>query len=288
MTKLPSFQFYPGDWLKDPSLRSVSYAARGLWTDMLCLMHESDRRGYLQLNGKPVSLEQLARMTGGSTDEVSHLLQELKDSGVFSCTEHGMIYSRRFVRDEKKRQLCAEAGKRGGNPMLLKNNDIPMTLKGHFKGEVKGEAKGPPNPEITPSSSLSSSTSKQPPLPPEGEVWFEKFWKEYPNQVSRGEAEKIWKNMKVTEEIFPEIMTGLLRAKKSAQWLKESGQYIPHAARWLKSKGWQDVYPKTIVNERGITVLNPVYQEELSPMSSLISSLKISDQYCPSQSSHEQ
>ena len=278
MTKLPSFQFYPGDWLKDPSLRSVSYAARGLWTDMLCLMHESDRRGYLQLNGKPVSLEQLARMTGGSTEEVSHLLQELKDSGVFSCTEHGMIYSRRFVRDEKKRQLCTEAGKRGGNPMLLKNNDMQMTLKGPYNGEVKEYAKGPPNPEITPSSSISSSTSKQPPLPPKGEEMFEKFWKEYPNQVSRGDAEKIWKSMKVTEELFPEIITGLLRAKKSAQWTKESGQYIPHASRWLRSKGWLDIYPKTIVNERGITVLIPVYREELPSISSIISSLKIPDQ----------
>ncbi len=43
--KLPSFQFYPGDWMKDPSLRSVSLEARGLWMDMLCLLFESVRRG---------------------------------------------------------------------------------------------------------------------------------------------------------------------------------------------------------------------------------------------------
>jgi hypothetical protein len=65
MDKLPFFKFYPGDWMKDPALRSVSIAARGLWIDMLCLMHESDRRGYLQhATGKPVTAEQLARMTG--------------------------------------------------------------------------------------------------------------------------------------------------------------------------------------------------------------------------------
>jgi hypothetical protein len=44
--KLPSFQFYPGDWMKDPALRSVSLEARGLWIDMLCLLFESGRRGY--------------------------------------------------------------------------------------------------------------------------------------------------------------------------------------------------------------------------------------------------
>ena len=81
--KLPSFQFYPGDWMKDPGLRSVSLEARGLWIDMLCLLFESGRRGYLQhATGKPVTNEQLARMTGSSPEQVSRLLQELEGQGV--------------------------------------------------------------------------------------------------------------------------------------------------------------------------------------------------------------
>jgi len=133
--KQPGFYLYTGDWMKDPALRSVSYAARGLAIDMFVLMHESDRRGYLQLNGKPVTAEQLARMTGGSTDEVSRLLQELMDSGVFSCTDEGMYYSRRMVREEAKREKCAAAGKKGGgNPIL--------TFKGQDKGSPKGTDKG--------------------------------------------------------------------------------------------------------------------------------------------------
>lgn len=47
MAKLPSFQFYPGDWLKDPDLRICSLAAKGLLIDMLCYMHESQERGVL-------------------------------------------------------------------------------------------------------------------------------------------------------------------------------------------------------------------------------------------------
>lgn len=132
--KLPSLQFYPGDWLKDPKLRSVSLAARGLWMDMLCLMHENDRRGYLQLgSGKPVTAEHLARMTGCSPDDASRLLQELEDSGVYSRTEQDVIYNRRMVRDDQKRRLCSEAGKKGGgNP----------TFKGQTKGDSKGRDKG--------------------------------------------------------------------------------------------------------------------------------------------------
>ncbi len=118
--KLPSFQFCPGDWMKDPSLRSVSLEARGLWIDMLCLLFESGRRGYLQhATGKPVTEEQLARMTGCSAKQVSRLLQELENSGVFSRTEHGTIYSRRMVKDEQVRQAKIAAGKLGGNPQIV-------------------------------------------------------------------------------------------------------------------------------------------------------------------------
>lgn len=153
MAKLPSFQWYPGDWLKDPAVRSVSLSARGLWTDLLCLMWQAPRRGYLELNGRPATLEQIARMTGCSTDEASHLLQELETAGVYSLSEHGTIYSRRMVRDEEKRAACSEAGKRGGgNPAL--------TFKGVSKGTPKGHPKG------VPKASSSSSTSVKPPLPP--------------------------------------------------------------------------------------------------------------------------
>ena len=155
MVKLPAFQFYPGDWLKDPALRAASSGARGLWIDMLCLMWESQPRGYLQTpTGAPLTDEQIARMTGNcSLEDVRGWLAELESLGVFSRTSSGVIYSRRLVREERKRVLCREAGKRGGNPTLT----APPTRT--VKGEAKGEAKGEVNPNPTPSSSSSTSTS---------------------------------------------------------------------------------------------------------------------------------
>lgn len=94
--------------------------------DMLCLCFESPRRGYLQhVSGKPVTAEQLARMTGCSTDEVSLLLRELNDAGVYSETEHGTIFSRRMARDEQTRAADRERKRRvrqlsGGCP-----DDVP-------------------------------------------------------------------------------------------------------------------------------------------------------------------
>jgi len=142
--------------MKDPALRSVSIAARGLWIDMLCLLFESDRRGYLQhCTGKPVTPDQLARMTGCSAEEVSRLLQELEDSGVFSRTDHGVLFSRRMVSDERKRMACSEAGRKGGgNPILQR------TFKGNGKGDAKGMSKHFPKAS---SSTSSSSSDKDPP-----------------------------------------------------------------------------------------------------------------------------
>jgi hypothetical protein len=256
MTKLPSFQFYPGDWMKDPGLRSVSLEARGLWIDMLCLLFESGRRGFLQHStGKPVSDEQLARMTGSSSEQVSRLLQELEDSGVFSRTEHGTIYSRRIIRDERKRRACSEAGKKGGgNPQYKvrsgkggKNKDLQPTFEGHSKGDCKGDGKGKskqiPNPSS--STSISSSSSKQiPPLPPKGELdvgsLFLIFWECYPLKVKKPKAQTAFLKLKPDRALLDRMLVAIDRQKQSRAWRKDNGQYIPHPATWLNNKQWED------------------------------------------------
>nr|WP_294529183.1 hypothetical protein [uncultured Rhodopila sp.] len=115
--KLPAIQFYTGDWFKDPGVRSVSLAARGLWIDMLCLMSEATPRGFLSVNENPISNKQLARIVGSSEDEVGILVTELELAGVFS-RRNTVIYSRRIVRDEAKRQIDRKNGKKGGSPLL--------------------------------------------------------------------------------------------------------------------------------------------------------------------------
>ena len=37
----PWMKFYPRDWRGDQALRAVSIAARGLWLECLCIMHEA-------------------------------------------------------------------------------------------------------------------------------------------------------------------------------------------------------------------------------------------------------
>lgn len=123
--KRPSFQFYPGDWLKDAALRMVSVGARGLWVDMICYMHQGSPYGHLKVNSKVVTEVQLARMVGGELGEVKSWLNELYESGVYSLAEDGAMFSRRMVKDEELREVRAAGGKEGGNPKLMGGYNKP-------------------------------------------------------------------------------------------------------------------------------------------------------------------
>lgn len=108
MGKRPSFQNYPGDWLRD-NVAGCSLAAQGLWLRMMYIGHDSERYGYLQWNGKPIPQESIARMCGAaSLDEYLALLSELFAAGVPSRTPKGVIFSRRMVKDESIRNQTKE------------------------------------------------------------------------------------------------------------------------------------------------------------------------------------
>ncbi len=120
--RTPWFKFYAPDWRSDLSLRECGYAARGLWIDMLTIMHEAEPYGHLVISGKPAGAKRLAALLGGTEREVAGLLAQLQEAGVYSLDDAGTIYSRRMVRDERREAEKQDIGKRfgplGGNPNI--------------------------------------------------------------------------------------------------------------------------------------------------------------------------
>lgn len=153
--KLPALQFYPGDWRKDPGVQSLNYFDRGVWFEILCLMHESSERGKLLLNGKPMPDDALATILGLDKQILTTTLNTLLTYGVASRDgETGALINRRMVKDETLRQVRTEAGKKGGNPVLVKQS----TTKRLPKAEPNGNH--PAKQKSTPSSSSSVSSSE--------------------------------------------------------------------------------------------------------------------------------
>jgi hypothetical protein len=107
--KLPAFQFYPGDWMKDPNLRRCTPAARGVWMDVLCLMHESETRGELDW---PIA--DFVSAINGDDETVRLGIEELIERKVIKLRENGSMYSSRMVRDEEIRRSKVESGRSGG------------------------------------------------------------------------------------------------------------------------------------------------------------------------------
>ena len=146
--KRPAFQFYPADWRNNAKLRRCSEAARGVWMDVLCVLHDSDEYGVCRW-----PLVDLARAAGANLKLVKELAQKdvLKGSDKNTApyvytprhagkngdpvtlvdTDGGPCwYSSRFVRDEWVRL------RRGSTTQFSSENQPP-----------KIEPKTPPKPK---------------------------------------------------------------------------------------------------------------------------------------------
>lgn len=75
---------------------------------------------------------------------------------------------------------------------------------------------------------------------------FDAFWTQYPKKRSKGAAEKRWSKISPDDELYKDIMEGLERARRSQDWHKDGGQFIPYPATWLNAKGWEDEYTPSI------------------------------------------
>lgn len=133
----PWLKFYVTDWQADPALRMCSMAARGLWIEMICLMHKATPYGHLLVNGQRPTDAQLAVLAGAAPDQVTAMLGELEAAAVFSRTREGTIYSRKLSRMAKKAATARNNGRKGGNPSLLKETENTPSDKGCVKDRDK-------------------------------------------------------------------------------------------------------------------------------------------------------
>lgn len=132
-------KFYPTDHMSDSKVKLCSLAARGLWIEMICIMHEGTPYGHLVSGKKILGAKELARLTGADEKEIRKLLEELETNGVFSKNKAGAFFSRRLVKDQKKRKINQENGRLGGNPSLSnrKRNIKSDNLKDNLKHKPK-------------------------------------------------------------------------------------------------------------------------------------------------------
>ena len=154
--KRPSFQFYPGDWRQNANLRRCSPAARGVWVDIMCLMHDSDEYGLLRW-----PLKEIAQAAAAS---MSHV-RELVDKGVLKGCEKGacepFIYTPRSGRKEGKpvTLVGTQAGPIWYSSRMVRDEYV-RTIRGEASrfSDAMGTAPKPPFGDGSTASSSSSAS----------------------------------------------------------------------------------------------------------------------------------
>lgn len=211
--KLPAIQFYPGDWRKDPGIMPLDLAHRGLWFELLLLMHESPQRGVLlTANGTPMPMTMVAAMFRMDGQTITGMVEVLIEYGVASRRDtDGALINRRMIRDDQGRaemiQNRRAAGKRGalarwgaGAPEKPDGKchipAIPLPSVCHDSDMAKHGSSSSPSTTTSPAVFLRSDENAADETPT---IRFGMWWKSYPmrngKRGNRGEAWSEWRKL---------------------------------------------------------------------------------------------
>ena len=119
-----------------------------------------------------------------------------------------------------------------------KKSRFPSPDDGTLKKSTVSHGESPPksNP-IQSESNPNPNTNPNPNARETRGADFEKFWSAYPRKEGKQKARSAFEKVTVDLDI---LLVALEAQKKSSQWTKDNGQFIPHAATWLNGKRWED------------------------------------------------
>ena len=67
---------------------------------------------------------------------------------------------------------------------------------------------------------------------------FNTFWAAYPRKAGKKTAQAAWAKIKNPD--IDLILDAISKQKKTIQWTKEKGSFIPHPTTWLNQERWND------------------------------------------------
>lgn len=139
-----------------------------------------------------------------STRTITRLIKELSDLGYITLK----------ITEGKSRQICL-----GG---------IDKNVQGTLDKNVYHN-----------NTSINNTSNNITPIYPLKEN-FELFWSAYPKKQNKAKA-KIWfEKNKPNEELMNIILSKLEMFKRTKEWKKNNGQFIPMPTTWLNGKRWED------------------------------------------------
>lgn len=255
MAKDPAFLFYSTDFYMGTV--DMSDEQVGQYIRLMCLQHQ---KGHLT--------EQIMRKTmHGKLDGLI--------MSKFKVDENGCYYNVRLEEETEKRSRFTASRRRnlkgthedntdsdthkdnhkdshkGKHTDSHKDNDKAIHMNSHKNTHMDSHMENENENEIEDTNEIEVERKRN--LQTER---FDEFWALYPKKVGKGAARKSWARIKPNKELHSKIISAVSEAKKSVQWQRENGRYIPNPATWLNQGRWEDELEGVNNNGNGINRQN--------------------------------
>lgn len=198
----------------------------GAWIAMLQVAAKCDERGTLVREGRsgvrvPHDAASLSRLTRIPARILSDAIARLVEIG--------------WLEDDAEEEpvtLLESACRQEGATASQEGAGIPQDAA-PSRARAVGQNK-------TEQEKRRSSSSSAPRGAGSSESDFDRFWTVYPRKVGKLAAERAWAALNGKRPDIETILAALDRAKRSSQWTRDGGQFIPHPATWLRQGRWED------------------------------------------------
>lgn len=179
-----------------------------------------------------------AKLYGLSPATVSRLISQLEKRGYIRCE------SAATGTGSERRIYAGIFQVRPVNRGLDKNVNPPLDekSKGGLDENVNPQEEN--NIYITPYSPPEGDAHpKRRPAPSSPEpdwMLFDRFWAAYPRKQNKERARRAWRRLNPDLALCRVMAKALELDKRSRQWRKDNGEYIPYPSSWLNGRMWEN------------------------------------------------
>lgn len=186
-----------------------------------------------------IPLKQVSLDTGIDRDNLEKVfLPRLAQAGKIYYID-GWVYIKNFLKHQKA----------SGNVALGINNglnDVPAEIMAKIK-TISDTPPSHPSHSLKPKLELELEPKPKKKSDKMSEIDFASFWSVYPRHQSKSLAHK--KFLSLSKSLLPTILEAVEKQRKSEQWQKDNGKFIPYPTTWLNQQRWEDEQTISSENE---------------------------------------
>jgi len=228
------------------------------------LVESIDHLGELRFSDTiPYNEKMLSALTDTNIDIVRGALSVLSSLGLVEILSDQTLYMSQIENmiGQKSQWAIYKANQRSKEKLELDDtfDDDSWTMSNKCPTDVQQEIRDIEIRDIEYKDTYAQKIEQDEPKKPksilskEQQERFDIFWEAYPRRIAKQNAIKAWNKIKPNQELLDKILKSLEVGKKSNDWTKDNGQFIPHPATWLNRGGWEDEFQEVTEVRKKIT-----------------------------------